>query len=139
MRFGLHSGLVSASVLDGDRARFQLFGDTVNSATRMEHTGTPDRPYPRIGDHRKLFRNTGQYRWISEHKDAVAAKGNGVRKTFWGSEMSGSQSGDLSADDEGQNKQEIYWAPQILLSHGKSTEANNGDPKGLATTVPTFG
>lgn len=29
MRFGLHSGPVTAGVLRGDRARFQLFGDTV--------------------------------------------------------------------------------------------------------------
>lgn len=30
MRFGLHSGPVTAGVLRGERARFQLFGGTVN-------------------------------------------------------------------------------------------------------------
>lgn len=31
MRFGLHSGQVMAGVLRGEKSRFQLFGDTVNT------------------------------------------------------------------------------------------------------------
>jgi class 3 adenylate cyclase len=38
LRIGLHSGAVTAGVLRGQRARFQLFGDTMNTAARMEQT-----------------------------------------------------------------------------------------------------
>jgi class 3 adenylate cyclase len=38
LRIGMHSGPVTGGVLRGERARFQLFGDTMNTAARMEQT-----------------------------------------------------------------------------------------------------
>ena len=35
MRMGIHSGPVTAGILRGDRARVQLFGDTMNTASRI--------------------------------------------------------------------------------------------------------
>jgi len=37
MRFGLHSGPVTAGVLRGEKARFQLFGDTVRASSTQNH------------------------------------------------------------------------------------------------------
>jgi len=34
VRIGLHSGPITGGVLRGERARFQLFGDTINTAAR---------------------------------------------------------------------------------------------------------
>ncbi|KAG7363090.1 PAS domain containing protein [Nitzschia inconspicua] len=43
LRCGLHSGPITAGVLRGEKSRFQLLGDTVNFASRMESTGQPNK------------------------------------------------------------------------------------------------
>ena len=43
LRCGLQSGHVTDGVLRGIRSRFEIFGDTVNTASRMESTGVPTR------------------------------------------------------------------------------------------------
>ena len=82
LRVGLHSGQVTAGVLRGERARFQLFGDTVNTAARMESTGRPNRI--------QVSKETSEFlvdckkeHWLTPREDKVNAKGKGELDTFW--------------------------------------------------------
>ena len=78
LRIGLHSGPVTAGVLLGARARFQLFGDTVNTASRMESTGAAGRVQV-SSTTAALLRDF----FDLEMRGKVHAKGLGDITTFW--------------------------------------------------------
>ncbi|CAB9508786.1 Receptor-type guanylate cyclase gcy [Seminavis robusta] len=81
-RVGLHSGPVTAGVLRGQKARFQLFGDTVNTAARMESNGVKGRIHISQSTADSLMaQNKGD--WLSERQDKITAKGKGVMTTYF--------------------------------------------------------
>jgi len=82
MRFGIHSGPVTAGVLRGERARFQLFGGTVNFASRMESTGVRSRIQCSEAT-AELLAATGKAQWLVPRQDPVFAKGLGTIQTFF--------------------------------------------------------
>ncbi|CAB9514914.1 Receptor-type guanylate cyclase gcy [Seminavis robusta] len=82
LRVGLHSGPVTAGVLRGDKSRFQLFGDTVNTAARMESTGMRDRIHMSFETAEQL-RAGGKENWTKQRDDKIVAKGKGEMETFW--------------------------------------------------------
>ena len=82
LRVGLHSGPVTGGFLKGKGARFQLFGDTVNTASRMESTGVPRmiQVSQTTADSLILHGKSG---WLSPREDKVVAKGKGEMQTYW--------------------------------------------------------
>ena len=77
MRVGLHSGPVTAGVLRGDRSRFQLFGDSMNTTARIESTGLPNKIHL-SEETAKLLIDGGKSHWITNREDTVHAKGKAV-------------------------------------------------------------
>ena len=82
VRIGLHSGPVTAGVLRGERARFQLFGDTVNTTARMESTGQPNKIHV-SQETADLLVAAGKSQWLRTRKETVVAKGKGELQTYW--------------------------------------------------------
>lgn len=82
MRFGIHSGPVTAGVLRGERSRFQLFGDTVNTASRIESSGAPGRIHI-SEDTANLLKAAGKGHWLEKRSELVRAKGKGDLQTYW--------------------------------------------------------
>jgi class 3 adenylate cyclase len=81
-RVGLHSGSVTAGVLRGSKSRFQLFGDTVNTASRMESNGSKGRLHISQTTADEL-KKAGKAHWLTPREDKILAKGKGEMQTYW--------------------------------------------------------
>eukprot|EP00980_Cylindrotheca_fusiformis_P018347 scaffold5995_cov113-Cylindrotheca_fusiformis.AAC.3 len=82
LRTGIHSGQVTAGVLRGERSRFQLFGDTMNTASRMEHTGERNRIQLSQTTADMLI-EAGLAQWIIPRGSRIYVKGKGDMQTYW--------------------------------------------------------
>ena len=70
MRIGLHSGSTTTGVLRGAKSRFQLFGDTVNTASRMESNGVRGRIHVSQASADALI-DKGKSHWIVPREDKI--------------------------------------------------------------------
>jgi class 3 adenylate cyclase len=82
MRFGLNSGPVTAGVLRGEKSRFQLIGDTINTAARMEKTSARNR-IQLTGETARLLQEADKSHWIRPRDEVIYVKGKGEIKTYW--------------------------------------------------------
>ena len=78
MRVGIHTGPVVAGVIGKIKFTYDLWGDTVNVASRMESSGQPDRIHLSEQTAEQL-----QGRYLLEDRGFVECKGLGAVKTFF--------------------------------------------------------
>ncbi|WP_052517788.1 adenylate/guanylate cyclase domain-containing protein [Archangium violaceum] len=77
LRIGLHSGPVTAGVISGKKFAYDLWGDTVNTASRMESHGVVDGIHLSEAVHERL---RGRYRF--QDQGIVPVKGKGPMRTW---------------------------------------------------------
>lgn len=76
MRFGLHSGPTIGGVLRGAKARYQLYGDTMNTAARIESSSIKNKIH--LSEQTaELLKAVGKGAWVKPREEKIEAKVRG--------------------------------------------------------------
>eukprot|EP00536_Pseudo-nitzschia_multiseries_P010553 jgi/Psemu1/243039/estExt_Genewise1.C_3250021 len=126
-RIGIHSGPVTGGVLRGQNARFQLFGDTMNQASRMESTGVRGR-IQMSATTAQLLIDRGKGKWVEKRPEKVNVKGKGLQETYFFKQTSGKRdaasvaSGSETETEQSDLQQQQQSPASTLMLSGLSSK-----------------
>jgi adenylate cyclase len=78
IRIGIHAGPIVAGVVGTSKFAYDVWGDAVNTASRLETTSAPGRIHVSADLARRL-----EGSFVVEHRGLVDLKGKGPAETYW--------------------------------------------------------
>lgn len=100
LRLGVHTGPLVAGVVGTSKFAYDVWGDTVNTASRMESSGAPGKVNISEDTHR-LVKDF----YVCESRGKIPAKNKGEIEMFFLERIRP----ELSADDAGRQPNEAFW------------------------------
>jgi magnesium-transporting ATPase (P-type)/class 3 adenylate cyclase len=125
-RIGIHTGVAISGVVGVKRPQFSLFGDSVNTASRLQSTGAIDRVHVSAATHAYLARD---YTCIAR---TVEVKGKGSMHTFYIEEKLSHQAGSSGGRASSTNSQS---SASTASSPGGAGVSHTGSSGGSAGAV----
>jgi PAS domain S-box-containing protein len=78
IRIGINTGVVVAGVIGRRKFIYDLWGDAVNVASRMESSGQPGSIQVTTATYERL-----KHQYVFEKRGAIEVKGKGIMETYW--------------------------------------------------------